>query len=353
MTKTASGTVRTLRRSGSALLAPPAPALAPPLAMPPFEPHPLLAHGHLQTLAAYLARTAPPVPRAGLHRITLPDGDQLVLHEDAPPTAAPGRAALLVHGLGGCHASPYMLRVAAKLRAAGIQTLRLDLRGCGAGIGLARYPNHAGRSDDLAAAIEWITDRWPGLRLTLVGFSLAGNMALKLAGEVGGQPPGRLDSLISICAPIDLEACVRRLRYGLNRLYDRHITQVLVRRLEQNRRRNPQLVLPPRLTRPLTLEHFDALYTAPVCGFADQHEYYRRCAAGPLVGRIAIPALVLAARDDPLIAFEPYRRLPWPACVRLWTTAGGGHLGHIARRGRDPDRWWLDWRIVEWITHLA
>lgn len=353
MSRTAPGTIRAPRgrMMPRRLPAPPAPRPMP--AMPPFEPHPLLRHGHLQTLAAYLARTAPLLPRARLHRIELPDGDQLALHEDAPPKQPARRVALLVHGLGGCHASPYLLRVAAKLRTAGIQTLRLDLRGCGAGVGLARYPNHAGRSDDLAAAIEWIAGRWPDLPLTLVGFSLAGNMAVKLAGEAGDDPPGRLDSLISVCAPIDLAACVRRLHYGLNRLYDRHITNVLVRRLEANRRRNPRLVLPPRMTRPLTLEHFDALYTAPVCGFADQHDYYQRCAAGPLVHRIAIPALVLAARDDPLITFEPYRRLPWPACVRLWTTARGGHLGHIARRGGDPDRWWLDWRIVDWITRLA
>ena len=330
---------------------PPAPIPAP--AMPPFDPHPLLRSGHIQTLAGYLLRAAPTLPRARRHTIPLPDGDQLVLHEDAPPKRPARRAALLVHGLGGCHASPYLLRLAAKLRAAGVQTLRLDLRGCGAGVGLARYPNHAGRSDDLAEVIEWIAQRRPGLRLTLVGFSLAGNMALKLAGEAGSSPPGTLDSVVSVCAPIDLAACVRRLRYGLNRLYDRHITRVLVRRLEANRRRNPQLVLPPRLPRPLTLEHFDALYTAPVCGFAHRDEYYRRAAAAGLVYRITLPTLVLAARDDQLITFEPYRRLRWPACVRLWTTAHGGHLGHIARRGRDADRWWLDWRIVEWIAHLT
>ncbi len=331
---------------------PDGPGRRPRLRPPVFKPHPLLAGGHLQTLAAYVARPRIQPPPARPHVITLPDGDRLVLHEDAPPSAPVRRLALLVHGLGGCHASPYLLRLAVRLREAGVATVRLDLRGCGAGVGLARWPNHAGRSDDLAAVVAWLARRWPKLPVTLIGFSLAGNMALKLAGEVGASPPGRLDSVISICAPIDLSACVRRLRYGLNRFYDRYITRVLVRRLNANRRRNPRLVLPERLPRPRTLEAFDALYTAPVCGFADRSDYYARSSAARVVESISISGLVMAARDDPLISFRPYRRLRWPSCVDVWTTSHGGHMGYIAARGADADVWWLDWRVVEWVGAL-
>ncbi len=116
-----------------------------------------MASGHAQTLAGvYLPAGRYPY-RARQHRVALADGDQLVLHDDRPDAWQAGdRAALLIHGLAGCHTSGYMQRIAHKLSARGVRVFRMDLRGCGAGQGLARWPYHSGRTEDAVAALEAI-----------------------------------------------------------------------------------------------------------------------------------------------------------------------------------------------------
>src|SRR4029079_7213602 len=122
---------------------------------PPFQTHPLVLGGHLQTLAGvYLRGSAKPY-RAAQHRVTVSDDDKVVLHDDCPVGwQAGGRTALLLHGLSGCYSSHYMERIASKLNDAGVRTFRKDLRGGGAGARLARLPYHSGRSDDAAAALH-------------------------------------------------------------------------------------------------------------------------------------------------------------------------------------------------------
>ncbi len=164
----------------------------------------------------------------------LDDGDQIVLHDDCPDGWRPGdRAALLIHGLAGCHESGYMVRIAHKLHAAGVRAFRMDLRGCGAGAALARLPYHSGRSEDARAALVAIAELAGGSPTTLVGFSLGANIALKLLGELGQAKCGNLDSAMAVCPPIDLAACSRQIARGGNRLYDRHFVHLLLRQLRR------------------------------------------------------------------------------------------------------------------------
>ena len=164
-----------------------------------FRPHPLLRGGHFQTLAGFYLTGRPLAYKAQQHRVALADGDQLVLHDDQPADWQPGdRAALLIHGLAGCHQSSYMPRVAAALEERGIRVFRLDLRGCGAGVGLARMPYHGGRSEDAAAALETLTRLCPDSPVALVGFSMGGNIALKLLGELGDGRCGHLDCAVAV-----------------------------------------------------------------------------------------------------------------------------------------------------------
>jgi predicted alpha/beta-fold hydrolase len=322
----------------------------PRAAFPDFRPHPLFRSRHAQTLAAvYLAGRAPPY-RATQHRFAMPDGDQLVLHDDQPAGWRAGdRTALMVHGLLGCHGSPYVRRVAAKLNAGGVRTFRLDLRGCGAGVGLARHPYHSGRSEDAAAAVQHIARLCPGSPLSAIGFSMGGNILLKLAGECGGTPPGGLDSIVAACPPIDLPRCIAHLRRPVNRFYDRYFTRTLLALLHQRRRQTPELsVRFPR--RPRGLVEFDDWYTAPLSGFGRAENYYRQASSAPLLASIRLPVLLIAARDDPLIPFQQFEQFRRADCVELCGTRHGGHLGYMGRRGADPDRWWLDWRIVHWVA---
>jgi predicted alpha/beta-fold hydrolase len=321
------------------------------MAVPPFRPHPLFRGGHAQTLAgAYLPGV--PVPyRAKRHTVRLPDGDSLVLHDDRPPFWRQGdRAAVLVHGLAGSHGNQTMARTAAKLCRRGVRVFRMDLRGCGAGVGLARLPYHAGRSEDAAAALARTAEICPGSPLALVGFSLGGNIALKLAGESGEAPPGKLDRVIAVAPPIDLLRCSLNIGRGVNRVYD----AAFVRRLVANVRRQPRhMPARARLGKghvPRTLLEFDDRITAPLGGFASAEEYYARSSAGPLLASIRVATWMLAAEDDPLVPAAIYAAARLSDHVELSLTRHGGHLGYFGVAGMDADRRWMEWRVVERVV---
>src|SRR5262245_51341124 len=201
------------------------------LELPAFRPHPLVRGGHLQTIVGSYLPSGVAVG-GKVHHVPLTDGDSIALHED--DGAANGspeisrHVAILLHGLCGCHQSGYMLRASARLRARGVRVFRMDLRGCGAGMALARHPLHAGRSEDACAALEYVSRLHPGAAIHLVGYSMGANIALKLAGELGSDAPRHLVSVMAVSPPIDLVQCTRRIQRGMSRLYDRRFVRQLV-----------------------------------------------------------------------------------------------------------------------------
>jgi len=320
--------------------------------LPAFRPHRLIVGGHAQTLAGVYLPVGDYPYRARQHRVELADGDQLVLHDDCPADWQPGdRAALLIHGLAGCHTSGYMRRISRKLADRGVRAFRMDLRGCGAGEALARMPYHSGRSEDAARALTAIADMAPNSPVTLVGFSLGGNIALKLAGELEDRPCAHLERVMAVCPPSDLAACSRQIQLRRNRPYDRYFVKRLLEQLDSRRRVVPDAhdSTFPRL--PRTLWEFDNGFTAVVCGFGTADDYYARASSLPLIERIQLPTLILAARNDPMIPPGPLESLRLPPSVHLHMSDCGGHLGFVGRGGIDPDRRWMDWRVVDWVLH--
>ncbi len=317
-----------------------------------FEPHPLLWNGHLQTIAAHFLG-ALPLDNTTRHTVTLADGDVTVLHDDRPQGWRAGeRAVLLVHGLGGSHESAYMIRLAARLKERGLRAFRIDMRGSGAAIGLSRSLCHAGRSSDLVPAIEQIAALCPGSPLTLIGFSMGGNIVLKLAGELGSRGCGGLDGVIAVCPPVDLLATVEHMARSENRAYHRwfvhHLRVIYVQNRPHLRHRDRvQLRRPPR-----TILEFDRAITAPLGGFPSAADYYRSSSCGRVLEQIALPTLILATEDDPLIPAGPLASARLSASTRRLLLDAGGHLGFIARGNRDPDRRWMDWRLLEWVADL-
>jgi uncharacterized protein len=317
--------------------------------LPAFRPHPLVRGGHAQTLAGfYLPGNGK--YQAKPHRLTLADGDIIVLHDDCPPAWKPGdRVVLLMPGLAGCHRSGYLVRTAAKLNSRGVRTFRLDHRGWGAGAGLARHPFHAGRSGDVLAALWFLAELCPSSPLAVVGFSLSGNVALKTLGELAGKLPIQLDKAAALTPPVDLSACADWMERPANRFYNRYMVGCLLRHLRENRRglaaSNGHSVKSPK-----TLRAFDDLYTAPAGGFASVEDYYARSSSGQFLAKIEIPTLIVAAADDPMIPIASFDNLALSSHVHPHIVQSGGHLGFIGRQGQDPDRRWLDWRIVDWIT---
>jgi predicted alpha/beta-fold hydrolase len=313
-----------------------------------FRPLPLLGNPHVQTLLGNLLPASPlrwPTRRLC---VCLPDGDRLVLHESTPRGWQPGgRVAMLVHGLGGSHQSGPVVRTGARLLQVGMRVVRVDLRGAGSGLLLARRTYHGGCSDDLRVAVEEIRRRSPGSPVTLIGFSLGGNIVLKLAGESAADPLPGLDRVAALAPPVDFERCSSLLSLPQNRLYERHFLRGLLGQIRRRRRALPEEPDIP-FPRKLTLRRFDDLYTAPRSGFRDAAHYYCEASCLPIVPMICVPTLILAARDDPFIAVDPLEQLAAPANVRICLLPRGGHLGFLGWGPEGVVRW-AEERIVDWV----
>lgn len=314
-----------------------------------FRPLPLLHNPHVQTvLAALVPGPDCPLPDQR-YLVRLPDGDSLVLHNNTPPGWNNGDSmALLVHGLSGSHLSPHIRRLAALLLARRVRVVRMDLRGAGAGIRLARGVYHAGRSEDVRAALAEIHSWSPSSPLLLIGLSLGGALALRMAGESADRPMPALKRLAAICPPIDLPRCCALLARPKNRFYEGNFIRELLFAARQRQRFFPDL--PPLAfpRRRLTMRMFDDLYTAPRGGFVDAADYYRRASCAALIPHIPLPAMILTARDDPFIAIEPFEELKAPSNVQVRIVKHGGHLGFLGWDGVGGIRW-AEHRVVDWL----
>jgi predicted alpha/beta-fold hydrolase len=322
--------------------------------IPAFRPHPLFRNPHAQTIFGGFAWRRSAGYRATQRLIALDDGDRIVLHDDCPPGWNTGDVTvLLIHGLSGSHASPYVARAAAKLNALGVRTFRMDLRGCGAGAELAQLPLHAGRSEDAAAAVKQITSLCPGSPVFVIAFSMGANIALKMAGEMSDRAPAELQAVIAVAPPIDLATTSRNISLGVNVFYDRSFVRALLRMVEVRRRSIPAARHIELAGRPKRVWDFDDLVTAPLAGFAGAEDYYARASAAPLLSAIRVPTLILAAADDPLVPVRQFEQTTYSSAVTLHITEHGGHVGYLGVDSGDPDRRWLDWRLIEQITWLG
>jgi predicted alpha/beta-fold hydrolase len=314
--------------------------------MQSFRPLPLLSNPHVQTVLGNLLRWTRDRLPARLSTVGLPDGDALALHDAAPPLWRSGAPiALLVHGLGGCHQSSYMRRLSNRLSAHGLRVLRLDLRGVGAGMTLARRFYNAGCSQDLRAVLERLHGEEPASPLFVVGFSLGGNVALKLAGEAGADPVPGLAGVVAVAPPVDLVHCSRLL--AALPFYDRFYVQHLVRQVRQQASHFRDLELPV-FPRRLTLRGFDDLFTAPRWGYADALDYYGRASALPWLPHVAVPSLILSARDDPFVSAAPLEKLAPRPYLTIEIVRHGGHLGFLGGDGKGGIRW-AEARIAAWL----
>lgn len=328
-----------------------------------FRPAWWLPGGHAQTLsAAYWTGHHEP-ERGTPRKVTLPDGDALIVLDDCPSGWQTGDPALLMmHGLGGSARNPFLVRVASKLQRHSVRVFRLNFRGCGEGSGLARLPYNAGRSDDLCCVVEQVV-QWcnqehgradagrSGSPLTLFGMSLSGNLLLKFLGEQAEQVNSAVCRAVAINPPIDLARSVQTLDRLLNRGYDRHFVHVLTQQIRHQLELRPDFAqLPTPL--PRTMFDFDDRFTARHGGFADAATYYRESSALQWISRITVPTLILTADDDPLVPVEMFRehQHAWKTPVQMVITRGGGHLGYVGSGHNDPDSRWLDRRIVELVT---
>ena len=313
-----------------------------------FRPLPFLSNPHVQTILGNLLSGVPRRLRSERRIVALPDGDRLALHE-TPSREVAAPIVLLVHGLGGCHRSPYMQRTAARLSALGWRVLRMDLRGAGAGMRLARRFYNAGCSQDLREVITSVVARFPGTPLAVVGFSLGGNIVLKCAGEMGEQTPSELRGVAAVAPPIDLVRCSELIaRYPLyDAFYVRHLTQ----QVAKHQRCFPDLPC-VQFPRRLLLRTFDDLYTSPRWGFKDSLDYYSQASSLPWIGSIRVPTFILTSRDDPFVAVEPFEQLAPAKTLEVNIANHGGHMGFLGFDGTTGIRW-SESRVIDWLVGLV
>lgn len=314
-----------------------------------FFPLPLLSNPHVQTVLGHYLPGPTLKERVVQHTLWLPDGDGLVLHDTVPTGWKPGgRIALLLHGLSGSARSGQIVRMAYHLLGHGVRVVRMDMRGAGDGLSLARRFYHAGRSEDVRVALAEI-HRWsPKSPLVLLGTSLGGNQALKLAGESVDHPVPGLERVIALGPPIDLTRCCEMLAHPRNRFYEVFFLRDLICAARKRQQHFPDLPA-LRFPRSMTMRLFDELYTAPRSGFADAIDYYQRASSATLIERIPVPTLILTAQDDPFIAVAPFEQLKVPKHVTVRILRHGGHVGFIGRDGAGGIRW-AERRMVEWAV---
>jgi hypothetical protein len=313
--------------------------------MVPFDP--LLRSPHLQTIAAHFWQrpdlTAEfPIERR-LYR-TEPDVQVLVCSQ-RPHGQARGEI-FMVHGLEGSGDAGYIRSLSAAALRAGFAAHRFHMRTCGGTQGLCRTLYHAGLTSDLLAVLRQSRSagREPAF---LVGFSLGGNVVLKLAGEMGEAARDYVRGVCTVSAPLDLAACARRIGERDNRLYEARFVRKMRQRLCATGRYQRRQFAGLR-----SVVELDDRFTAPAFGFGNAANYYRTQSAIGFLAGLRVPALLIQAKDDTFVPFAIYqsaavRSNSW---IELMATEHGGHLGFI---GREPARLWSDEAIMEWIAGAA
>jgi predicted alpha/beta-fold hydrolase len=268
------------------------------------------------------------------------------------PSAVKGEL-IILHGLEGSHDSGYMRSLAHAALAQGLRTHRLNMRGCGGTERLSQTLYHAGLTCDLRAILEQFAHEGRG-PVFAAGFSLGGNVLLKLMGELGET--NLVAGAAAVSTPIDLEACCRRMMERRNRLYESRFVTRLKIRYQERHRLHPEHFRPHQdrlalLDRIRTVFDFDDQITAPYFGFGTARRYYELQSSGQYLSKIRVPTLVVQAQDDPLIPFAVYQRHDWGQYprIQLLTPAHGWHVGFIAREG---PRFWVDHAITSFFSRL-
>jgi predicted alpha/beta-fold hydrolase len=256
-----------------------------------------------------------------------------------------------LHGLNGSSDAHYMRGLASKAFARGMNVLRLNQRNCGDTEHLSAGLFHSGLTADAAHVIDELTavDGLPAI--ALAGYSLGGNLALKLAGEYGDRPPSALRAVAAVSPILEISLCVRALERPENFLYEWNFVRDLKRRMRRKDKHRRGAFDLSTLARIRTVREFDEVYTAPHFGFADAEDYYHRASAMRVIDRVRVPALIITSEDDPFVPSDPFcdPRVSRNPHVVLELCAHGGHCGFIGPSRGDDDGYWAENRIVEFV----
>jgi uncharacterized protein len=316
-----------------------------------FVPHKRLRNPHLMTIAAtFWPRKFPQLLKSHARFFELEQGTQVrgECHWQQNPRTHP--TLVLLHGLEGSSESAYMLGTAEKAFVSGFNVIRLNQRNCGGTEKLTPTLYHSGLSGDIEAVLLELIKNDGLPEIFAAGFSMGGNLVLKMAGESGDAVPRELRAIVAIAPALDLAACADALAQPRNFLYNRHFVKSLKKHMRYKSSLYPDL-FPLQFSsfRSIrTVRDFDDLVTARFCGFRDAADYYKRSSASNLLSAIRRPTLILTAQDDPFVPFGPFQdsAIQENPHITLIAPPHGGHCAFISEEA-GADRFWAEARIVE------
>jgi len=328
-----------------------------------FAPKRRLTNGHVMTIYAWgKPRRFPRLPDPSIRYFDVvadddAHGSARVLahcHWQPHPRSAP--VLLCLHGLEGSSSAHYMRGLADKAFAAGFSVVLLNQRNCGGTEHLSAGLYHSGLTNDPRRVLEELIALDGVPSIVVAGYSLGGNLALKLAGEFGDAAPSALRGVAAISPVVELEACVRALERRENVLYQWNFVRNLKARMRRKLRCWPGRFDLGALGGVRTVRAFDDLYTAPFWGFRDASDYYHRASALRVAERIRVPALVIVAEDDPFVPTAPFHEpaLARNPNVRLVVTRHGGHCAFVGEpSGFEDDGYWAERAIVAFAREVT
>jgi predicted alpha/beta-fold hydrolase len=324
-----------------------------------FAPRRFLSNGHLQTiLGNFLPRTnslpaaeavqvevSPATPTQIASRIRCDCHWQPAEVRSSRPTA------IIVHGLEGSSESQYVIGNANKLWQAGANVIRMNMRNCGGTEALTPTLYHSGLSADVEAVMRHFVAAHALTSISLIGYSMGGNLVLKLAGDLGASAPNVLRSVIGISPAIDLGPSADALHAPQNRAYEIKFLRALIARYLRKAALFPQIYDPSRAKKISSIRQFDDRITAFYSGFTGADDYYYRAAAARVLDRIAVPALILNAADDPFLRILPHSREKIAANpnITFIETRHGGHCAFLATPSDGYDGYWAEHTLLRFL----
>jgi predicted alpha/beta-fold hydrolase len=275
-------------------------------------------------------------------------GTRVLAHCHWHPDRASRPLLLALHGLEGSSSAHYMRGLADKAWRSGFNVVLLNQRNCGGTEHLADGLYHSGLTGDANRVIEEVA-RDDGIQHVVVaGYSLGGNLALKLAGDHGAGAPCQLRGVCAVSPVIELGECVRALERRQNIVYQWNFVRGLKARMRRKARSHPGRFPLEPLRRIRTVREFDEVYTAPHFGFRDASDYYHRASAMRVIDRIAVPTLIITAEDDPFVPTSPFRdpRVRGNPHITVVITPHGGHCGFLTESNNGDDGYWAETQVM-------
>jgi predicted alpha/beta-fold hydrolase len=324
---------------------------ARPFAIPPFTTRPWLRNGHAMTVYAWARRRQfPRLPPPERRFFQVAPDTQVRADCYWQPDRASRPALVALHGLESSSDAHYMRGLADHAVRRGWSAILLNQRNCGGTEHLTPGLYHSGLTADPLAVIRELAAK-DGIRdIGVVGYSLGGNLAMKLSGELNGDPALPVRAVVAVSPALDLDWCVRAIERKANFPYQWNFVKDLRARMRRKAIAWPGAFDLTPLGSIWGIRRFDDVYTAPFHGFDGASDYYYKASAVRVIDRIRIPALVLAAADDPFVPPDQFRPPAFPInpYVTVRIESHGGHCGFIGDNEADP--YWAEDTAIRFIA---